>query len=178
MIPWSSSRPFRSTASLEVHLAGGQWIERLSITICTTIRGAGAEFGRCFDYVLRNACERIEGVVGLEIQGPAHTSRSRIVDKSWIDMAHADTHAGERDLESDQGSGPMSGSFDPRRRLRRVAAAHLRRGELYRAMLADRHLDSLPSRQLEAIDLEILDSFRTARGIRWNIENLRYRAAQ
>jgi hypothetical protein len=49
--------------------------------------------------------------------------------------------------------------------------------ELYRACLAGRHAELARSRDLDAIDIAILDVFQHERGTRWNIENLRFRAA-
>lgn len=48
--------------------------------------------------------------------------------------------------------------------------------ELYEAMLEGTH-GSLPGRGLDAEAIEILDRFRAEPGTRWNVENLRFRAA-
>jgi hypothetical protein len=49
--------------------------------------------------------------------------------------------------------------------------------ELYRATIAGRHRELAESRALTPEQLTILDAFRAERGTRWNIENLRFRAA-
>jgi hypothetical protein len=49
--------------------------------------------------------------------------------------------------------------------------------ELYRATIAGRHRDLAESRALTPEQLTILDAFHAERGTRWNIENLRFRAA-
>lgn len=48
--------------------------------------------------------------------------------------------------------------------------------ELYEAMLEGTHA-RLAGRQLDAAAIEILDRFRAEPGTRWNVENLRFRAA-
>jgi hypothetical protein len=49
--------------------------------------------------------------------------------------------------------------------------------ELYRAMLDDTHRGLAASRGLGESELEILEKFRSEKGTRWNIENLRFRTA-
>lgn len=49
--------------------------------------------------------------------------------------------------------------------------------ELYRATLTGKHRDLAGSRGLTSEHLTILDAFRAERGTRWNVENLRFRAA-
>jgi len=49
--------------------------------------------------------------------------------------------------------------------------------ELFRACIAGRHAELARSRELDAGDLAILDVFHSERGTRWNVENLRFRAA-
>jgi hypothetical protein len=49
--------------------------------------------------------------------------------------------------------------------------------ELYDATIAGRHAELFDSRNLGPIELAILDDFSKLPGTRWNIENLRFRAA-
>jgi hypothetical protein len=49
--------------------------------------------------------------------------------------------------------------------------------ELYELLLADRHRELKVSRGLSDEELTVLDEFRKESGLRWNIENLRFRAA-
>jgi hypothetical protein len=49
--------------------------------------------------------------------------------------------------------------------------------ELFRATLAGEHEKLALSRGLTPTDVAILDGFRAERGTRWNVENLRFRAA-
>lgn len=49
--------------------------------------------------------------------------------------------------------------------------------ELYDATIAGTHASLAESRKLSAQDLTILDEFRAQPGLRWNVENLRFRAA-
>jgi hypothetical protein len=49
--------------------------------------------------------------------------------------------------------------------------------ELYDATMAGRHRDLAAARRLDADDLVILDEFRERPGTRWNVENIRFRAA-
>src|SRR5690242_15047747 len=49
--------------------------------------------------------------------------------------------------------------------------------ELYELLLADRHRELQQVRGLSDEELAILDEFRKESGLRWNIENLRFRAA-
>lgn len=48
---------------------------------------------------------------------------------------------------------------------------------LYDATLEGRHAELAASRALALADLQILDEFRAQPGLRWNVENLRFRAA-
>jgi len=49
--------------------------------------------------------------------------------------------------------------------------------ELYERLLEDRHRELRDSRGLSEEDLAVLDDFRREPGLRWNIQNLRFRAA-
>jgi len=47
---------------------------------------------------------------------------------------------------------------------------------LYESMLAGRHREAAASRGMSAEDMEVLDELQREPGLRWNVENLRFRA--
>lgn len=70
----------------------------------------------------------------------------------------------------------MSATFDSRR-VYDVWQKLISDEELYELLLADRHRELKVSRGLSEEELTVLDEFRKEPGLRWNIENLRFRAA-
>ncbi len=55
--------------------------------------------------------------------------------------------------------------------------ALIRDEKLYEATIAGTHLELASARGFSPADIHILDEFRAEPGLRWNVENLRYRSA-
>ena len=70
----------------------------------------------------------------------------------------------------------MSAAFDSKR-VYDVWQKLIGDEELYELLLADRHRELKERRGLSDDELTVLDEFRKESGLRWNIENLRFRAA-
>jgi len=83
---WQYLRTIPLDKVLQVHLAGGQWIDGWYHDLHNgAVPGPVWEM---LDFVLKEA--RNLQLVVLEVQGPAHTARSRAVDASWRKMIRED----------------------------------------------------------------------------------------
>ncbi|HTE49419.1 MAG TPA: DUF692 family protein [Kofleriaceae bacterium] len=83
---WKFLRTIPLDRVIEVHLAGGQWIDGWYHDFhCQAVPDPVWEM---LAHVLDNA-PRLQAVT-LEVQGPAHSSRSRDVDATWGEMIETD----------------------------------------------------------------------------------------
>ncbi|WP_437565325.1 DUF692 domain-containing protein [Sorangium sp. So ce542] len=84
--PWQYLRTLPLDRVVEIHLAGGQWLDGWYHDLHNNpVPGPVWEM---LDYVLRRAPNL--RAVCLEVQGPGHTSRSCPVKPDWVDMINAD----------------------------------------------------------------------------------------
>ena len=83
---WQYLRTIPLDRVIEVHLAGGQWIDGWYHDLHNN--AVPETVWEMLAYVLRNA-RNLEAVT-LEVQGPAHTARSREVDATWRKMIRTD----------------------------------------------------------------------------------------
>ena len=84
--PWQYLRTIPLDKVLQVHLAGGQWLEGWYHDLHN--HPVPDPVWQMLDFVLKEA--RNLQLVVLEVQGPAHTARSREVDASWRKMIRED----------------------------------------------------------------------------------------
>jgi len=83
---WQYLRTIPMDRVLQVHLAGGQWIDDWYHDLHN--HAVPEPVWEMLDHVLKEARNLM--LVVLEVQGPAHTSRSRAVDASWRKMIRVD----------------------------------------------------------------------------------------
>jgi uncharacterized protein (UPF0276 family) len=84
--PWQFLRTVPLDRVIEIHLAGGQWIDDWYHDLHN--HAVPESVWQMLDYVLQRAPNL--RAVCLEVQGPGHTSRSSRVEPGWVDMINSD----------------------------------------------------------------------------------------
>ena len=84
--PWAFLRTIPLDKVIEVHLAGGQWIDDWYHDLHNS--SVPEPVWQMLEFLLKNA-PNIRGVC-LEVQGPLHNPMSRPIDDTWAEMAKAD----------------------------------------------------------------------------------------